>query len=233
MGAMTTTERITLYELLGVAPSCTVDELRRAYRRRARELHPDITDTDTGPAMAELNAAWKVLSDRDARSRYDEALHRAAPVPPTPQPPPQASASRRRAWVSGIQSQIAHLAGMAGHAATQTLLLREPRAGRERYDELVDAIVRGLLDDTEPRLRAARAAGAAPLDLGVATVLVGIRTLADRVRRQATLGVTTETLMVAELLDRMWDIVAHEVPGPLASGLGGNPHLARHLGARR
>lgn len=233
-GAVTTTERTSLYDVLAVSPTCTPDELRQAYRRRARQLHPDVTGRrDTGRRMAELNAAWKVLSDPEARLRYDEALRLPDPTPSTPQPPPQASAWRRRAWVAGIQSQIVHLSRMAGHAATQTLLIREPRAPRHDYDALVEVIVAGLLEDTEPRLRAARAAGAAPLDLGVAAVLLGIRTLADRTRRQATLGITTEALMTAELLDRMWDILAHEVPSTLAAGLGGNPHLARQLGARR
>lgn len=231
---MTTTERSSLYEVLAVAPTCTADQLRQAYRRRARELHPDVSGgRDTGRSMAELNAAWKVLSDPLARQRYDDTLGLPAAAPSTPQPPPQASLSRRRAWVAGIQAQVAHLSRQAGHSATQTLLIREPRGTRQDYDALVEDIVRGLLEDTEPRLRAARAAGAAPLDLGVATVLVGVRTLADRVRRQASVGVTIEALMTAELLDRMWDIVAHEVPATLTAGLGGNPHVARRLGARR
>ena len=239
-GAVVTTERTSLYDVLAVSPRCTPDELRAAYRRRARELHPDVSGSGaTGASMAELNAAWKVLSDPEARSRYDSTLRLrptapTAPATPTaPQPPPQASTSRRRAWVAGIQAQIVHLSRGAGHAATQTLLIREPRAARADYDRLVEVLVRGLVEDTEARLRAARAAGAAPLDLGVATVLVGIRTLADRTRRQATLGITTEVLMTAELLDRMWDVLAHELPATLSAGLGGNPHLARRLGARR
>jgi hypothetical protein len=231
---VTTTERTSLYDVLAVSHACSADQLRQAYRRRARELHPDVSGRgDSGRSMAELNAAWKVLSDPQARQRYDASLGLPRPVPSSPQPPPQSSMSRRRAWVAGIQAQIAHLSRMAGQSATQTLLIREPRAARDGYQMLVDAIVRGLLEDTEPRLRAARAAGAAPLDLGVATVLVGVRTLADRVRRQATLGITAELLMTAELLDRMWDILAHEVPASLATGLGGNPHVARKLGARR
>jgi hypothetical protein len=63
----------THYDRLGVAPDATADELRRAYRRRARALHPDAGHGD-GSAMAELNEAWTVLSDPDRRADYDRGL---------------------------------------------------------------------------------------------------------------------------------------------------------------
>jgi hypothetical protein len=97
------------------------------------------------------------------------------------------------------------------------------------YDSLLSLIVDDLVVDTEARVRAARAAGAAPLDLGVAATLIGVRTMADRIRRQASLGVSTELLMTAELLDRMWDVLAHELPTVLEVALGSNPNVARTL----
>ena len=36
--------------------------------------------------------------------------------------------------------------------------------------------------------------------------------------------------MAAELLDRMWDVLAHELPSQLTASLGGNPHVAQALG---
>ena len=60
---------------------------------------------------------------------------------------------------------------------------------------------------------------------------MGIRTLADRIRRDRDLGVSLETVMAAELLDRMWDILAHELPVQLTNALGGNPRVARALAA--
>ena len=51
--------------------------------------------------------------------------------------------------------------------------------------------------------------------------------MADSIRRQASLNVTRELLMQAELLDRMWDVLAHELPTPLTISLGGNPGVTK------
>ncbi len=225
----------SLYDLLGVDARCSADELRAAYRREARRLHPDLGGvTDGGRAMARLNDAWRVLSDPAQRERYDHtlAVHERVHIPPTPQPTPQATWSRRQAWVLGISAQMARLTRQAGRSATQTLLVRHPRAPRAHYDSLVDQIVASVVADTEPRVRAARAAGAAPLDLATAASLIGLRSLADRVRRESALGITNDVIMTAELVDRMWDIMAHELTSQLASALGGNPHTAHALGVR-
>ena len=242
----------SLYQIIEADPGCTIDELRVAYRVRARALHPDVSGMDdNGRSMAELNEAWRVLSDPSARLAYDQ---QALPIPDSQsryashsnqprdaaQSQQQGSTSDERqaydprpttgeAWAIGIQTQIRRLSQMAGRSATQTLLLRSPRAGREAYDGLVALIVEDLTVDTEARGRAARAAGAAPLDLGVAATLIGVRTVADRVRRQASLGVSNELIMTAELLDRMWDVLAHELPKVLEVALGSNPNVAKTL----
>lgn len=242
----------SLYDELGVPPTCSIDELRSAYRTKARALHPDVSnDPASGTKMAELNQAWHVLSDPSRRKLYDAEIGIGAPSgdrwtdaasspgphssrqepDPSPGASPNGRRSRRDAWVAGIQAQIARLSQLAGRSATQTLLLKNPRGQRSDYETVVELIVASLIEDTEPRVRAARAAGAAPLDLGVAATLIGIRTLADGVRRQSSLGVGQELMMTAELIDRMWDVLAHELTTTLEISLGGNPHVARAIAA--
>lgn len=223
----------TYYEILGVAPDCSFADLRKAYRRLAWERHPDVA-TDAVPlAMARINEAWRVLSDSKRREEYDRRVIPPSPTfdvfvrPQRPASTPGSGARRRQAWVAGIQAQMARLARQAGRSATQTLLIRNPRGPRSDYELVVDRLVFLLSADAESRVRAARAAGTAPLDLGVAATLVGIRSVADSVRRQSSLAVTRELLMQAELLDRMWDVLAHELPTPLTIALGGNPCVAK------
>lgn len=54
------------HQVLGLQPGASPEDVAQAYRRLARELHPDVSGTDTTDAMAELNAARDaVLADLD------------------------------------------------------------------------------------------------------------------------------------------------------------------------
>ncbi|KAH7095308.1 hypothetical protein FB567DRAFT_623591 [Paraphoma chrysanthemicola] len=66
--------KTSYYELLGVERTATQDELKKAYRKKALELHPDRNHGDTERAtalFAEIQSAYEVLSDDQERAWYD------------------------------------------------------------------------------------------------------------------------------------------------------------------
>jgi len=72
---MATTQR-DYYEVLGVARAADEGEIKRAFRRLARELHPDVsTVPDAQERFREVVEAYEVLSKRETRELYDRFGH--------------------------------------------------------------------------------------------------------------------------------------------------------------
>ena len=71
---MTLAEKRDYYEVLGIDKNATDDDIKRAYRRKAKECHPDLhpNDKEAEARFKELNEANEVLSDPDRRARYDQ-----------------------------------------------------------------------------------------------------------------------------------------------------------------
>src|SRR5512140_1239967 len=60
------------YEVLGVGRNASDDEIKGAFRRLARQYHPDVNkEPDAEEKFKEINEAYGVLSDSDKRARYD------------------------------------------------------------------------------------------------------------------------------------------------------------------
>ena len=75
-----------LYKTLGVAENADDATIKKAYRKLAKELHPDVTGNDKKKTerFKEINEAYSVLGDAQKRKEYDRLKH--APVRPDGMP---------------------------------------------------------------------------------------------------------------------------------------------------
>ena len=129
-----------LYAVLGVDASVSGDEIARAYRSRAKQLHPDTNDEpDAAAKFNELVAAYGVLSNHRTRREYDEARREPRPVEtPTVVAPPMTRWTRRRAWTAVVAGSLVTVLG-AG-AVLLTWHLHERDVERRAHFRPVTAV---------------------------------------------------------------------------------------------
>ncbi len=74
-------EKRDYYEVLGVSKNATADEIKKAYRKKAIQYHPDKNpgDKEAEEKFKEAAEAYDVLSDADKRARYDQFGHSMGP----------------------------------------------------------------------------------------------------------------------------------------------------------
>ena len=93
----------TLYEILGIQKTATLDDIKRAYRNAVKELHPDVNpDPSANDKFIEVEEAYSVLSDDDKRRAYDFSIN----------PQPKLSSAR----ATGFPNQAPFLTMRAFHS---------------------------------------------------------------------------------------------------------------------
>jgi hypothetical protein len=133
------------YAILGLSPDASLDEIKRAYRVRAREAHPDrfshmgdAAESEATTLMADLNEAYAVLSNPDQKREYDlelGAFRSGAPPPPrsasavVPDMPP---APRRERAVAGEEVSSTVIREFANRLRKDLLESKKPVPWTER-----------------------------------------------------------------------------------------------------
>lgn len=110
----------THYQRLGLSPLASPDEVRQAFRRLSKQLHPDtalLPPAEAHRAFRDLQEAYAILSDPDRRRAYDRQLvppspsSSASPSPPAHRPAEPAS---RRPLSGGEWFALVLLGGALG-----------------------------------------------------------------------------------------------------------------------
>ena len=146
------------YQLLGVGPAASSDEIQAAYRRLAKEFHPDLHygSSTAAARMARVNVAKSVLLDRDTRAIYDRmraeqqrSARRASAgvaVQPGPRPAPGPGAGAPPPEYTTVRYAPGQAAAQPRRRVVSTRAARS--AGREpfnRHSALLFAIAIPLI----------------------------------------------------------------------------------------
>jgi len=148
------------YRVLGVGEAATVDEIKKAYRRLAKQYHPDRNPNDAQAAerFKEINEAHDVLSDAEKRKKYDRLRRYGA----------FAGAARRGpgsgAPPAGGDFDLGDLGGLGGLGDLFSSIFG--RRGRDEAEEAVEIAV-------QVPFRVAALGGQVPVTLALSEVCPG------------------------------------------------------------
>src|SRR5688572_23916320 len=111
-----------LYEVLGVRRNASTAEVRRAYQKLARQLHPDLNPGDAAAAerFGVVSRAFEVLSDPQRRVQYDRGAHEPAPTSTVPEVGFEGFDFSAKVSVTGVQFRDI-FAGVLSPAATAAM----------------------------------------------------------------------------------------------------------------
>lgn len=102
------------YQILGVAETATEVEIKKAYRKLARQFHPDVTQTPQAEDLfKEVNRAYDILSDPLKRADFDAALH---PSETYKKEAPQPGTEEAYAWQPKTSEETSSLSRISASA---------------------------------------------------------------------------------------------------------------------
>jgi DnaJ-class molecular chaperone len=134
------------YLILGIASDASNEDIKTAFRRRARELHPDTSGLESGPFM-ELQEAYGVLGDPERRRNYDEGTGATVVCRGSRGRPVEPLARRRR--------RPEHFSpfGMEApkHTVRDVSLARSFESFYPSFDEIFDRLWSNFEDVTRPK----------------------------------------------------------------------------------
>lgn len=193
------------YEILGVSRTSDADEIKRAYRRLAREYHPDVSKEDgADEKFKELNEAYTVLSDENKRSAYDRFGHAGVDLSGV------AAEGDFFGGIGDIFDAFFGGGGRSGRSATE--------AGRDlRVDlevPLIEALTGGKREVTFDRMETCVDCGGSGAKPGTQPTVCGVCRGAGQVRhmRQTLLGSITQ-IVPCEKCRGMGTVIADPCQG--------------------
>lgn len=155
------------YHTLGVSPDAPQDDITKAYRSLARQLHPDRNPDDARAEerFKEVSAAYDVVGDADKRVQYDEIRRLAAGGNPFTAPGPGGTHSFQFSGADGLNDLLANLFGGAAGPFGGAPGGNRPQRGPDHqaqlslsFSEAVNGVTRevSLPERSDPRKKKVR-----------------------------------------------------------------------------